>query len=1072
MSDTSLTTLRVFVGMLRSSGGGIAVLTMLCAVCAFAFSRAQTPEFLAEAQLSFQQEGQSNADAGLAAVEAQTAAQLAARGAASVLSDEVLQRAKTSLRTPMGVAELGKLLTTKIDQSSNLVTVQARSTDKRFAALLANTVARGAADIQTQTQRKRFAQGADRVEQQLRRLRRQEKGDTTDLTLSFYQQIASLRTLSVTATPALLTQPASVPDVQGFPMLARNTLFGGIIGLLFGVVFAFVRSSFDCRLRDTEEIQKELDLPVVGSVREDALGHAAYIENGRGPMLDQDLESFRILRSNIELLDVDHPLRSIVVTSALPQEGKSTVASSLALALSAAGKRALLVECNLRQPCLAALLGIEAGPGLSDYLCGKHKLPDVVQFVQRPEVNAAVRNGKSERSAGAPAERLAVVTAGSRLIGPELLSSQRFRRFLNEAVKTYEVVVVDTPPLLSVAETLEIIPLAEQLLLCIRAEQTTRDQAQAVSRVLARLSGGTIGVVVTGIKRNRESDHRNDSHTTIGRRPSLLLKAPAITLGRCDVRNALLILLTAVLVGVGVSAGTGGLLLISIVGAAFIGLGVQDWRRSVLGLLVFLPYSGVLIIAAYPATGPATLVKDFLFVIPAYLGFAHVFLLRLPNKRMVGFPLGIVLVFALLVVLQLLNPTLPNVVVGLIGTKVWLMYIPMALLGYHLVRTKADLRLVLFLMCAAAVLPLCIGIIEGILINTPHANIVYGWYGNAASAVTQDFANVGGATATINRVPSTFSFVAQYYLFTMSMVAIIYGYWRGFLAYSQRKAGIGALLFMLVVFAAVLSGARGALLAVPAMIFMMLLFDGVSIRLMLWLPVVAVAALSVAALVFGTSLAALLSNVWDHGAAELAVNTVKGFHQALSQTLVGLGPGVDTVAARYGLPTFNPYGMIGGSLKESWWVKLVLELGLAGLAVGVAMLGTIFIRAFTVHRRLSDPQLRSVSAGIVTLIAFVLVSNFKASYLDLDPTNVYFWLLVGVLLKFPALDAANPRPAGLPYGKSSRSVKSMPSNVPARLRSSAVGRTTLPGLPRSMNSARLPAITSQNRSRPSARRSP
>lgn len=526
----------------------------------------------------------------------------------------------------------------------------------------------------------------------------------------------------------------------------------------------------------------------------------------------------------------------------------------------------------------------------------------------------------------------------------------------------------------------------------------------------------------------------------------------------------MLFVVAAVVVGAAVSAGAGPLLFVTVVVAAFTAIGLQDWRRSMLGLLAFLPFSGLLIIAAYPATGPATLAKDVLFVIPAYLGFAGAYLLRRPNTHIAGFPLGVVLLFCGGVALQLLNPALPNIVVGLIGTKVWLMYIPMALLGYHLVRTKADLRRVLLVMCGAAVIPLVVGVVEGIIINTANSEIVYAWYGPAAGAVTQEFANVGGTNATISRVPSTFSFVAQYYLFTISMVAVTYGYWRGFLSYSQRAAGIGALLFMLVVLAAVLSGARGAIIAVPAMILMMLLLDGVNLRVMLWLPVAAVAALSVAAVVFGTSLGALISDVWVHGIAELIVNTVNGFHTALSQTLLGLGPGVDTTAARYALPEFDPYGMIGGSRQESWWVKLVLELGLVGLAVGVVMLGTIFTRAVTLHRRLSDPQLRSVSAGIVTLLAFVLVSNFKASYLDLDPANVYFWMLLGVLLKLPALDDAT--------GKISRSVKSMPSNVPARSRSPVVGRTALPGVPRSMNSSRLPAIRSQKRSSPPARRRP
>jgi hypothetical protein len=178
---------------------------------------------------------------------------------------------------------------------------------------------------------------------------------------------------------------------------------------------------------------------------------------------------------------------------------------------------------------------------------------------------------------------------------------------------------------------------------------------------------------------------------------------------------------------------------------------------------------------------------------------------------------------------------------------------------------------------------------------------------------------------------------------------------------------------------------------------------------MVWLPGIAAAALFAAAAVFDTSVTALLGDVWSHGIAEVALNTGEGFRGALSQTLLGLGPGVDTVSARYGLPAFNPYGAIGGSLRESWWVKLVLELGIAGLAVGATMLVTILMRVLAVHRRLGDPQLRSVSAAIVALCAFVLVSNFKGSYLDLDPTNVLFWLLVGIVLKLPSLERGNAR---------------------------------------------------------------
>jgi succinoglycan biosynthesis transport protein ExoP len=508
MADPHQATLRDYVRMLRSNGVAIYALTILCAAAAFGFSRAQTPEYVAQAQLSFQGDSQSNAEAGVTAAETQTPAELAARGAGSALSPPTLKRADTTLGITRPVADLQKLVTTQIDPSSNLVTVQARSTDKRFAAALANAVARGTVDLQTQSTRSGFAQAADRVQAELTRLQRGRGGNDPALTLSFFQRIASLRTLSVNATPVSLVQAASVPGAPDSPRTSRNTVFGGLIGLLLGVVFAFVRSSIDSRLRFMEQIQEELDLAVVGSIREEALGQAAYIENSRGPMNDQDLESFRMLRTNLEFLDIAGPLKSVVVTSPLPEEGKSTVAASLALALTAAGTSALLVECDLRRPCLAERLGIAAEPGLGDILRGKSSLAEAVQLVQLSEGDAGARNGKPSSDPEWLGHRLAVVTSGSPSVRPaELLCSQRFRSFMQEAAQAYEVVVVDTPPMLSVADTLEIIPLVEGLLLCIRADQTTRDQARALSRVLARLPTRPTGVVVTGVKLGREEDY-------------------------------------------------------------------------------------------------------------------------------------------------------------------------------------------------------------------------------------------------------------------------------------------------------------------------------------------------------------------------------------------------------------------------------------------------------------------------------------------------------------------------------------------------------------------------------------
>jgi Mrp family chromosome partitioning ATPase len=182
----------------------------------------------------------------------------------------------------------------------------------------------------------------------------------------------------------------------------------------------------------------------------------------------------------------------------------------VAAANAAAGKRTLLVECDLRRPCLADRLAVNRKPGLSDYLAGQASPADIVQVVKLTETgsNANGKNADASPTADAEAGRLVVIAAGSQSIRPaELLGSKRFQTFLQEITAAYDTVVIDTPPLLSVSDTLEIVPLADSVLLCIRADQTTRDQARAVQDALARLPERTTAVVVTGLKPGREHDY-------------------------------------------------------------------------------------------------------------------------------------------------------------------------------------------------------------------------------------------------------------------------------------------------------------------------------------------------------------------------------------------------------------------------------------------------------------------------------------------------------------------------------------------------------------------------------------
>jgi capsular exopolysaccharide synthesis family protein len=156
---------------------------------------------------------------------------------------------------------------------------------------------------------------------------------------------------------------------------------------------------------------------------------------------------------------------------------------------AAAGNRTLLVECDLRTRVLADRFGLAEEPGLSDFLAGHSAPSDILQVVPAPG---------PETSNGSTPPSLVCITAGSAPPRPaDLLSSDRFAAFLEQVESAYERVIIDCPPLLPVADTREIVPRVDCVLMCVRLNRTTREQARAAHDALERLPTRPVGLVLT-----------------------------------------------------------------------------------------------------------------------------------------------------------------------------------------------------------------------------------------------------------------------------------------------------------------------------------------------------------------------------------------------------------------------------------------------------------------------------------------------------------------------------------------------------------------------------------------------
>jgi len=429
------------------------------------------------------------------------------------------------------------------------------------------------------------------------------------------------------------------------------------------------------------------------------------------------------------------------------------------------------------------------------------------------------------------------------------------------------------------------------------------------------------------------------------------------------------------------------------------------WRSAFLAALAYLPISGVVILALSQSQ-VALLLKDLLFLVPAYALFGYGLLRGRESLRgLPRAPVGFLCALAALVVLQMLNPGLPNPLVALIGLKVWLFYIPVMFLAFAFVADERDLCVMLRLLVTLTVIPCLVGLIElALVLSTGYQSTMESIYGDAAIQVTQRFAQFEiGETALIARIPSTFTFVTQYFGFTLAMIVPAYALLH--LDPTARWRRFAAAVLVLDVLACLTSGARSAFVYLPLLMTLIVLLDRRASAVMFGgAPAIALALSGV--MLLGVDLPVLFDMVLGLGgnyASEIAYGALTS---AIYQWPLGEGTGVNTGPARYAFSDMASFEAL-----ENYYAKAVHELGLPGLIAVMGLFSSLIVAGFRVRGALGDPRLRSAAAALLAFLITMSINCFKGWQLDLDPINVYMWLFAGMLLKLAALDNARARPS-------------------------------------------------------------
>jgi hypothetical protein len=428
-------------------------------------------------------------------------------------------------------------------------------------------------------------------------------------------------------------------------------------------------------------------------------------------------------------------------------------------------------------------------------------------------------------------------------------------------------------------------------------------------------------------------------------------------------------------------------------GIVMTGICFGNWKFGVYGLLVFLPFAGVPTIALYPAPPNTRLIKDLVFVIPAYLGFAAWKLRSRPNSKV---PASLIWWSLALVALAVVHLAQTSLVVGLIGLKTWVLYLPLIALGYHLVDSIEDVDWLFGWLLIIAAIPIGIGVLQAVLYYGGSPDLAYGMYGAAASDVTQGFSRFEVGTGDLARMASTFTFVSQYYNFTLAALCLAYGHWRSKKRRSASRFWYGVLPVAAVATAALLTGARGAFVMVPLYFVVALVLNAEWVGA-LQVGVLLCAGLTAAQALLKTTSQDLFSAVRELTVDYLTVTQIGELSQALSTTIWGLGTGANTGPARFAVA--DPSGIT----LENYFAKAVMEFGVVGLVLISLLLGTAVWYAYKACRLTKHPRAKAYANALAAFMIISVINEWKGSYLDIDPLNVYFWFFLGVLLRIPAL---------------------------------------------------------------------
>jgi capsular exopolysaccharide synthesis family protein len=287
-----------------------------------------------------------------------------------------------------------------------------------------------------------------------------------------------------------VVEPANLPTRPAGAHKLIIIVLAGLVGFSLGTGAAFLLEFLDRTIRNTTDVERVFQLPVIGYITEisNHVNKATYVAKNPNSIL---AENFRLLQSNIEFFRISHPLKSILITSPSQGNGKTTVASNLAVSISQEEQNVILVDADLRRPAVHRALKMSKAPGLSDVIGS------------RADISSVIRSWDNGGN-------LKVITAGNKPASiTEVVGSKRISAILSELQNSHEFVIIDAPPLI-IADSYNLAAKADGVIIVMEPGQTADEQARAIKEQLNRANAKIIGIVFNKV--SEESAHSYDDY--------------------------------------------------------------------------------------------------------------------------------------------------------------------------------------------------------------------------------------------------------------------------------------------------------------------------------------------------------------------------------------------------------------------------------------------------------------------------------------------------------------------------------------------------------------------------------